>query len=172
MRTHGRSSVRNICRAPSCVSRASRRSLGHPCEGHEGDDAPGAARPLEPAERWISDRLAGGRWPAWVAESDGEVCDHVFLQLVERVPDPFEDNTPIGYVTNFYVVPALRNRGAGGQLLAALREHTRANGVDVLIVWPSERSAPLYGRAALRARRVPAVERVAGGAVSTRRSRA
>jgi GNAT superfamily N-acetyltransferase len=102
------------------------------------------------AEEWIRERLEGGRWLAWVGEEDGEVCGHVFLHLVERVPEPHEANTPVGYVTNFYVVPAWRNRGYGTALLAALRRHADAQGMSVLIVWPSERSAPLYRRAGFR----------------------
>ncbi|MGW3199534.1 GNAT family N-acetyltransferase [Streptomyces sp. NPDC001118] len=97
------------------------------------------------AEDWIGERLASKRWLARVAESDGEVCGHVFL-LVERVPEPYEDNTPLGYVTNFYVVPERRNRGFGAALLQALRRHAQGSGMDVLIVWPSERSVPLYHR--------------------------
>jgi GNAT superfamily N-acetyltransferase len=50
-------------------------------------------------------------------------------------------------VTNFYVVPAHRDRGYGTALLEALRLHARDQGMSVLIVWPSERSAPLYRRA-------------------------
>ena len=115
-------------------------------EDHEGDPSD-PVPPVQQAEQWIRERLDRGRWLAWVAESGGEIRGHVFLHLVERVPEPFEDNTPIGYVTNFYVVPSQRNRGLGGHLLEALRRHARSQGLDVLIVWPSERSVPLYQRA-------------------------
>jgi GNAT superfamily N-acetyltransferase len=107
-------------------------------------------RPMKHAEDWIRDRLASERWLAWVAESDGEICGHVFLHLVERMPEPYEDNTPVGYVTNFYVVPEHRNRGIGAALLQALRRHAQRSGIDVLIVWPSEGSVPLYRRAGFR----------------------
>ncbi|MFI2201169.1 GNAT family N-acetyltransferase [Streptomyces sp. NPDC020192] len=96
--------------------------------------------------RAIGERLAGGRWLAWVAEHAGVLHGHVFLQLVERVPEPYEDNTPFGYVTNFYAAPDRRGRGLGARLLAALRAHAREQGLEVLIVWPSERSVPLYRR--------------------------
>ncbi|WP_432011157.1 N-acetyltransferase family protein [Streptomyces cucumeris] len=107
---------------------------------------PAPARPLEEAEHWIRDRLSDGRWLAWVAETGGEICGHVFLCPVERMPDPYSDNTPVGYVTNFYVVPSRRNRGAGSALLEALRQHSYSVGFDTLIVWPSERSSPLWQR--------------------------
>lgn len=105
------------------------------------------ARSMEQAERWIRERLAGGRWLAWVAESGGQVCGHVFLHLIERVPEPYEDNIPTGYVTNFYVAPSQRDRGFGAALLEALQAYARHQGMDTLIVWPSERSVPLYRRA-------------------------
>lgn len=49
-------------------------------------------------------------------------------------------------MTNFYVTPPHRNRGYGAALLKALRLHAQTHHLDTLIVWPSERSAPLYRR--------------------------
>nr|AGE11886.1 acetyltransferase [Streptomyces sp. NRRL F-4415] len=118
-------------------------------EDHEGRP-PAPARPLEEAEQWIRARLGDGRWLAWVVETGGSVCGHVFLCPVERMPDPYRDNTPIGYVTNFYVTPSQRNKGAGSALLEALKEHSRTAGFDTLIVWPSERSSPLWQRSGFR----------------------
>ena len=112
----------------------------------EKADRSDPVRPVSDAEDWIRERLASGRWRAWVVEDDGEVCGHVFLNVVERVPEPYEDNTPLGYVTNFYVAPEYRNGGFGTALLEALRRHARDSDMEVLIVWPSERSAPLYRR--------------------------
>ncbi|WP_445269639.1 GNAT family N-acetyltransferase [Streptomyces sp. DSM 41634] len=107
---------------------------------------PAPARHLEEAEGWIHDRLGSGHWLAWVAETEGEIRGHVFLCLVERMPEPYEDNDPFGYVTNFFVLPSQRNSGVGSALLAALKQHARSAGIEGLIVWPSERSAPLYRR--------------------------
>jgi GNAT superfamily N-acetyltransferase len=96
---------------------------------------------------WLRERLERGPWLAWVAEVDGLVCGHVFLHVVEKVPDPYPGSAVWGYVTNFYVVPAHRGRGLGRRLLDALHAHARAEGFDTLVVWPSDRSAPLYRRA-------------------------
>jgi len=52
----------------------------------------------------------------------------------------------LGYVTNFYVIPEQRNRGLGTALLDAVHRYARTHTLDTLIVWPSERSAPLYQR--------------------------
>lgn len=113
-----------------------------------GSSAP--ARSMTQAEQWFRERLDGGQWPVWVAESGTEICGHVFLHLVERVPDPYGDDSPLGYVTNFYVLPRYRNHGCGTALLQALRQHARELDTDVLIVWPSERSVPVYRRAGFR----------------------
>ncbi|MFC8954832.1 GNAT family N-acetyltransferase [Streptomyces sp. NPDC057101] len=114
-------------------------------EDHE-ERRPTPARNLEEAEHWIRDRLRDGPWLAWVAEAEREICGHVFLCLVERMPDPFEDNDPVGYVTNYFVLPSQRNKGTGSALLEALTQHARGAGLEGLIVWPSERSIPLYQR--------------------------
>jgi predicted N-acetyltransferase YhbS len=120
-------------------------------EEHGGSPPPpDPARPPAGAEEWFRDRLREGRWLAWVAETGDGIIGHVFLNTVERIPDPHGDSSPIGYVTNFHVIPAHRNRGAGTALLAALERHARAAPYDTLIVWPSERSAPLYGRSGFR----------------------
>ncbi|MDX3539411.1 GNAT family N-acetyltransferase [Streptomyces sp. MB09-01] len=114
-------------------------------EDYEGHP-PAPVRHLEEAECWIRDRLSSGHWLAWVAAAGGEICGHVFLCPVERMPEPYADNDPIGYVTNFFVTPSQRNKGAGSALLDALRQHARSAGLEGLIVWPSERSSPLYQR--------------------------
>lgn len=116
----------------------------------EDDEGRSPARPLEEAEHWIRDRLSDGHWLAWVAETETGMCGHVFLCLVERMPEPYSDNAPIGYVTNFFVTPPQRGQGVGSTLLEALQQHSRSAGLDTLIVWPSERSSPLYRRSGFK----------------------
>jgi GNAT superfamily N-acetyltransferase len=114
-------------------------------DGERG--APDPERFLADCRAWLRDRLAGGRWLAWVADEDGRLRGHVFVNRVEKVPSPFPGSTELGYVTNFYVEPACRGRGLGRALLAAVDDHARAHRFDTLVVWPSERSAALYRRA-------------------------
>lgn len=95
--------------------------------------------------QWLRSRMAGP-WRAWVAEVDGRICGHVFVCLVEKVPSPYPGSDALGYVTNFYVAPEQRDRGLGRALLDEATGYARAHGLDTLIVWPSERSAPLYRR--------------------------
>lgn len=96
---------------------------------------------------WLRERIANSSWLIWVAEVDGHIRGHVFLHLVEKVPGPYPCPTVWGYVTNFYVAPGCRSHGLGRRLLDALRDHARAERYDTLVVWPSQRSTPLYQRA-------------------------
>ncbi|MFD9477506.1 MULTISPECIES: GNAT family N-acetyltransferase [Streptomyces] len=101
---------------------------------------------VQECSEWTRARLAGA-WLAWVAEMDGEVCGHVFVGRVEKVPKPGPGADALGYLTNFYVCPEYRNQGIGRALLDEAVRHGRQSPLDTLIVWPSERSAPLYVRA-------------------------
>ncbi|WP_125264448.1 GNAT family N-acetyltransferase [Streptomyces alboflavus] len=113
------------------------------------EDEPGPRGEEEPFIRecteWMRVRLAGP-WTAWVAEADNEVHGHVFLNHVEKVPEPGTTADTLGYVTNFYVCPEYRGRGLGKALLEEVVRHGQQNRLDTLIVWPSERSASLYRR--------------------------
>ena len=104
---------------------------------------------LDGFRAFTNDVLAGDAWRAWVAEEEGRLVGCVWLQLVEKVPHPNRARweRPIGYVTNMYVVRALRDAGIGRALLDAAVDHARERGLDGLMLWPSERSVPFYRRA-------------------------
>ncbi|GAA3486876.1 GNAT family N-acetyltransferase [Streptomyces cremeus] len=135
---------------PADASRLAEMRWTFTQESHEGRP-PAPARSVEEAERWIHDRLSDGRWLAWVAETENEICGHVFICPMEWMPEPYENNNPVGYVTNFFVLPSRRNNGVGAALLATLKEHARSARLECLIVWPSERSIPLYQRVGFQA---------------------
>jgi GNAT superfamily N-acetyltransferase len=90
--------------------------------------------------------LEDGTWVVWVAEIDDEIIAHAFVAVVGKVPRPVESPSFIGYLTNVYTRPSHRDRGVGGRLLQATTEWAREHGVELLFVWPSERSVGLYGR--------------------------
>jgi GNAT superfamily N-acetyltransferase len=100
---------------------------------------------LSSCEAWLRARL-DQTWKAWVAEVDGQIVGHLFVSVVERMPSPTGTNAPIGYVTNFYVAPAHRDRGFGAALLEAVNDYAKEAPLCTLIVWPSERSDRLYRR--------------------------
>lgn len=96
---------------------------------------------------WMAERLAeGGPWCCWVAEDEGGIAGHAWVQLLEKVPNPVEEREHHAYVTNCYVVPARRGGGTGGRLLAAALAWCEGSGVDAVILWPSRDSRSLYRR--------------------------
>lgn len=96
---------------------------------------------------WMRERLApGGIWMAWVLEVDGAVSGALWMQLMEKIPNPVVERECHGYVTNFYVVPAHRGTGGGSLLLRAAIEACERLEVDKMFLWPTARSRPLYAR--------------------------
>ena len=112
------------------------------------DSEEGVAEPPEFRRhfvRWF-DRH-GHRFTVFVAELGDRLVGTVWLQRVERVPRPGEiDPSALGYVTFMFVEEMYRNQGVGTAMLDGLLSAARAEGHQVLIVWPSDRSAPLYRR--------------------------
>jgi len=97
-------------------------------------------------EAWMRPRLAPeSSWRAWVAEAAGEVVGTVWVQLMEKMPNPVDEAEVHAYVTNVYVRPSARG-GVGSRLLAAALEECAAAGVHQAFLWPTERSRALYRR--------------------------
>jgi len=94
---------------------------------------------------WMRTRLAGDPWRAWVAEAGGQIVGTVWLQWVEKMPNPVVEPELHGYITNLYVRETARG-GVGGRLLAAALEDCAAAGVHAAFLWPTERSRSLYRR--------------------------
>ncbi|HEX6750558.1 MAG TPA: GNAT family N-acetyltransferase [Longimicrobium sp.] len=96
---------------------------------------------------WMRARLGDkGAWRAWVAESGGEAVGNVWLQLMEKMPNPVDEPEVHGYVTNLYVRDGLRGGGVGARLLAAALETCAEVGVHEAFLWPTPRSRSLYRR--------------------------
>jgi ribosomal protein S18 acetylase RimI-like enzyme len=91
----------------------------------------------------------GAPWRAWVAEEGDRLVGCVWFQLVEKVPHPSRRRweRPMGYVTNVYVEPDLRNEGLGGRLMDEALAFARERRVAEVVVWPSARSFSFYRRA-------------------------
>ena len=96
---------------------------------------------------WMAARLVpGSPWRCWVAEEAGQLVGTLWLQLIEKIPNPVAEAESHGYITNVYVEPALRGGGLGSRLMEICVQACTADGVDALILWPSQRSRPLYER--------------------------
>jgi N-acetylglutamate synthase-like GNAT family acetyltransferase len=92
-------------------------------------------------------RLGGEtHWRAWILETNAGPVGTVWLQIVEKVPNPVVERELHAYVTNFFVHPDERGRGAGGRLLSAALAECEALGVDTVFLWPTSQSRALYER--------------------------
>ena len=72
---------------------------------------------------------------------------HVCVQLFEKIPNPVNDEPELhAYVTNFYIVPEMRNHGLGKRLLKQALSWCRAGNTDAVILWATPGSKTLYRR--------------------------
>lgn len=102
---------------------------------------------LPRCERWIEQRLAsGGTWNAWIAESHGVTAGTIWLQWIEKIPNPVAELEWHGYITSLYVREEFRGKQLGSALLETALAACRNRGVDAVILWPTPRSRSLYLR--------------------------
>ena len=117
---------------------AFRASLGDATE----DEASFVAR----CQDWMREELSSGRWRCWVVEHDGAIEGHLWLHLIDKIPNPVEERERHAYISNVFISEALRSHGLGGRLMDAAMAHCREHGVDSVILWPTSRSRTLYQR--------------------------
>lgn len=86
------------------------------------------------------------KWSIWVAEYEGRVVSHMYVELVSKVPRPGRITYPFAYLTNVYTVPEHRGQGIGGKLMAAVNDWARQQKHEFIIVWPSEEGEEFYRR--------------------------
>src|SRR5579885_2844469 len=91
-----------------------------------------------------------GRWRCWVVEGGGLIVGNVWLQLIEKIPNPTPERERHSYLTNFFVRESERGRGVGSMLLEAALGCCEAEDVHAVILWPTQRSRPLYLRHGFR----------------------
>jgi GNAT superfamily N-acetyltransferase len=96
---------------------------------------------------WMQERLKKDIcWKCWIAEQDQTLVGNLWVQLIEKIPNPAVEPEYHAYVTNFYVCDEARGRGIGSRLLATAIEWIKAQDVEAIILWPTQRSRSLYLR--------------------------
>jgi GNAT superfamily N-acetyltransferase len=105
---------------------------------------------IERTTAWLEERLEAGSWTGWLACERNEPVGLVLVHLVEKVPNPVVEPESLGYVSSLYVRPRSRGHGVGDALLGTAIEFCRGHGVEVVVLWPSPRSIPLYRRHGFR----------------------
>jgi GNAT superfamily N-acetyltransferase len=109
---------------------------------------------VERCASWMRERLGpgrvepgrDGRWRCWIAEREGALVGSVWVQLIEKIPNPIGAPESYVYLTNFYVQPDHRSHGIGSQLLEAALSWSRSNNAELVLLWPTELSKTLYER--------------------------
>ncbi len=102
---------------------------------------------VDACSEFLRQGLQNQQWTYWVAEQDGLLVAHIFIQRIAKVPKPNRLADAFGYVTNVYTCPAFRNQGIGSQLMKQVIQWSLVQDLENLVVWPSERSVPYYQRA-------------------------
>jgi GNAT superfamily N-acetyltransferase len=101
---------------------------------------------IERCARWMRRQLDGGTWQAWVALDDhAAIVGQVWVDLIEKLPNPVGERERHAYLSNLYVKPDARGR-TGAALLEAALEWTRTRDVDSVVLWATPRSVTLYQR--------------------------
>lgn len=101
---------------------------------------------LERCEPWMAERLRDGTWRCWIATLGNTAVGTLWLHLIQKLPNPVGHREYHGYISSVYVTPEHRDEGIGSALLEACLAHAEAEGVDALVLWPTQRSRPLYQR--------------------------
>ena len=96
---------------------------------------------------WMRERLRSeSLWKCWIAESQDTAVGDVWVQLVEKIPNPIEEPEYYIYLTNFYVREQHRSHGVGSMMLSEILDWGRSMNIKEIILWPTERSKTFYMR--------------------------
>src|ERR1700758_897805 len=100
---------------------------------------------------WMRKRFRSGSrpWRCWVADDGKRLLGHVCVHLIEKMPNPVNEPELHAYLTNFYVVPEMRDHGLGKKLLNEALSWCQSRETDAVILWATVASRPLYRRCGL-----------------------
>jgi GNAT superfamily N-acetyltransferase len=101
---------------------------------------------------WMSNCLQQNNWRCWVSEDNGMIIGALWLQLIEKIPNPTPESELHAYITNFFVIESARGQGLGSLILTEALTFCRQQSVHAVILWPSEKSRTLYGRHGFKVR--------------------
>jgi GNAT superfamily N-acetyltransferase len=122
-------------------------ALRYEFRGGIGTVAEPEAAFIERCAGWMRRRLEdNSTWRCWVAALGDELVGTVWLQLLDKLPNPVAEPERHGYVSSLYVQPAFRGAGVGSALLSTCLEVCQRVGVDAVLLWPTPASRSLYLR--------------------------
>ena len=115
----------------------------------EEDETPAVSQTtfIQSCTDFLERGFEAGNWAYWVAKEEGEIVSHVFINTIRPVPRPCNLDDRYGYMTNVYTRPEYRNKGIGTELMRRAMQWAAEEGLELVIVSPSEESLPFYRRA-------------------------
>ncbi|TFB24263.1 GNAT family N-acetyltransferase [Filobacillus milosensis] len=93
---------------------------------------------------FLENALINNQWFIWVAEKEGKIVSHIYIELIHKVPRPGRVTHPFAYMTNVYTIPEFRNKGIGSEILSLINKWVKENKFEFVIVWPSDESINYY----------------------------
>jgi N-acetylglutamate synthase-like GNAT family acetyltransferase len=98
-------------------------------------------------EPWMRDRLVlGAAWRCWVGAAEHRIIGTLWLQTIEKIPNPGDEREFHGYLSSIYVSREYRGSGVGTGLLLSCLGECDALGLDAVFLWCTPQSRPLYER--------------------------
>jgi GNAT superfamily N-acetyltransferase len=102
---------------------------------------------VDRCQRWMMPRLRDDSdWKCWVAVRDDDLVGNIWVELLEKIPNPVLEAEWHAYITNLFVVETARNGGIGSMLLSVALQWCRDRGVHAVLLWPTPESRSLYTR--------------------------
>jgi GNAT superfamily N-acetyltransferase len=92
-------------------------------------------------------KMPGGKFMAWVAESEGAVVATSGVTIFERPPNGANLAGLEAYLSNMYTVPAWRGRGVGTALVETIVAHLKRTRVRRIWLHATEQGRPVYTKA-------------------------
>lgn len=93
---------------------------------------------------FLETAIQGDQWYIWIAEQDGIVISHIYIELIQKVPRPGRTTYPFAFMTNVFTLKEYRNKGIGSRLLFTINNWVNENNYEFIIVWPSDESINYY----------------------------
>ncbi|KAB2331066.1 GNAT family N-acetyltransferase [Bacillus mesophilum] len=90
--------------------------------------------------------LLNQQWFIWIAEEQGKILSHIYIECIHKVPRPGRITYPFAYMTNVYTLPEYRQKGIGSKLLHVIHDWTKENKYEFVLVWPSDEAIEFYKR--------------------------
>jgi GNAT superfamily N-acetyltransferase len=97
------------------------------------------------SRRFFEERLADGRFRAWLALTpSGEIVAGGGVLVFEHLPSPRDSHPERPLIVNVYTVPAYRRRGIARALMGIMVSWCREKGFGSVTLYASPDGKPLY----------------------------